>query len=307
MFSVIIPLYNKEKFITRSIESVLNQTFSDFELIIIDDGSTDKSLSTVESLQSEKIKIFSQKNAGVSAARNKGASLAQHDYLAFLDADDVWNENFLLEMKNLIESFPQAGIYGSNNYFLYPSGKKTKNELDGFFVNHDMGIMEDYFKVFADLQRSPFSNSNVVIPKRIYDEMGGYKTGVRLTEDSDLWCRIALKYDVAYNKKPLSTYFVGLEGSTHTIFENKRFQVSDTLNLALENKEVPNKKITSVQKLIALQNLSLLKRGILTGHHNQVFELLFDKDLFKFYPKEFIKCVIAFTIPTRLFNKIKRT
>lgn len=77
MFSVIIPLYNKEKFITRSIESVLNQTFSDFELIIIDDGSTDKSLSTVESLQSEKIKIFSQKNAGVSAAHNIVQYIAQ--------------------------------------------------------------------------------------------------------------------------------------------------------------------------------------------------------------------------------------
>lgn len=305
MFSVIIPLYNKEKFVKRAIDSVLNQSSQDFEIIIINDGSTDSSLEVIKSINSDKLIIHNQDNKGVSVARNKGAELAKYDYLAFLDADDVWDKNFLKKMEELIDSYPDAGIYGSNNYFLYPNGVKKKNELKGYFLTHEMGIMEDYFGLFADLQRSPFSNSNLVIPKKIFTEMGGYKVGVKLTEDSDLWCRIALKYDVAYNKKPLSTYYLAQEGSTHSVFENKQSEVTKMLSLALAENGVPNDKIASVKKLIALQKLGLIKRGILTHNRKEVYINLFDVSIVTNYPKEYIKCAIAMLIPSSLFEAIR--
>ena len=186
-FTVIIPLYNKEPYIKRALETVLNQTYDNFEIIIIDDGSTDEGVRIVSSIHDTRIKVFSQMNSGVSAARNRGALLAKNQYLAFLDADDTWEPNFLQEISNLIDEFPYAGIYATNNKFIYPSGKVMLESFSDLFNGNNIGIIEDYFGLFAKIQKSPFSNSNLCIPKKIYDEFGGYKEGVKLTEDSDLW------------------------------------------------------------------------------------------------------------------------
>ena len=100
-YSVVIPLYNKEHYIEKTISSVLNQTFQDFEIIVIDDGSKDKSLSKARKLEkrSEKIRVIEQENQGVSVARNTGVEYAKGDYIAFLDADDEWRDNYLETME----------------------------------------------------------------------------------------------------------------------------------------------------------------------------------------------------------------
>jgi glycosyltransferase involved in cell wall biosynthesis len=296
-FTVIIPLYNKEPYIKRALETVLNQTYDNFEMIIIDDGSTDEGVRIVSSIQDTRIKVFSQINSGVSAARNRGALLAKNQYLAFLDADDTWEPNFLQEISNLIDEFPYAGIYATNNKFIYPSGKVMLESFSDLFNGNNIGIIEDYFGLFAKIQKSPFSNSNLCIPKKIYDEFGGYKEGVKLTEDSDLWCRIALKYDVAFSVKPLANYFVALEGSTHTIFENKDFEVVNTLQSALVNKNVPQRLEKSVKKLIALQKLGLIKRGILTSNKGKILKNFLNFSVIKHYPVEYAKCFLALLIP----------
>jgi len=296
-FTVIIPLYNKEPYIKRALETVLNQTYDNFEMIIIDDGSTDEGVRIVSSIHDTRIKVFSQMNSGVSAARNRGALLAKNQYLAFLDADDTWEPNFLQEISNLIDEFPYAGIYATNNKFIYPSGKVMLESFSDLFNGNNIGIIEDYFGLFAKIQKSPFSNSNLCIPKKIYDEFGGYKEGVKLTEDSDLWCRIALKYDVAFSVKPLANYFVALEGSTHTIFENKDFEVVNTLQSALVNKNVPQRLEKSVKKLIALQKLGLIKRGILTSNKGKILKNFLNFSVIKHYPVEYAKCFLALLIP----------
>lgn len=296
-FTVIIPLYNKEPYIKRALETVLNQTYDNFEMIIIDDGSTDEGVRIVSSIHDTRIKVFSQMNSGVSAARNRGALLAKNQYLAFLDADDTWEPNFLQEISNLIDEFPYAGIYATNNKFIYPSGKVMLESFSDLFNGNNIGIIEDYFGLFAKILKSPFSNSNLCIPKKIYDEFGGYKEGVKLTEDSDLWCRIALKYDVAFSVKPLANYFVALEGSTHTIFENKDFEVVNTLQSALVNKNVPQRLEKSVKKLIAFQKLGLIKRGILTSNKGKILKNFLNFSVIKHYPVEYAKCFLALLIP----------
>ena len=131
MFSVIIPLYNKVLYVEKAVRSVWAQTYRDFELIIVDDGSTDGSLSVVESLCSElsqtdlkaKFNIVSQKNSGVSTARNNGVKSARYPYLCFLDADDWWEPTFLEKMSRFIGEFPQASIYGIG-YYIVKNGRK---------------------------------------------------------------------------------------------------------------------------------------------------------------------------------------
>ena len=116
-FSVVIPLYNKAPYVKKALESVFAQTFRDFELIVVDDGSTDDSLNVAkEVLDASGIyhQLIHQDNAGVSTARNNGVASSNGDYICFLDADDWWAPNFLERMDWLIKEYPEAGIYGVN-------------------------------------------------------------------------------------------------------------------------------------------------------------------------------------------------
>lgn len=112
-FSVIIPLYNKAPYVKKALDSVLSQTFKDYELIIVDDGSTDESyIIAKESLEGTKVnyRLIQQENAGVSTARNNGVTASRGDFICFLDADDWWAQTFLEKMNSFINDYPDAGI-----------------------------------------------------------------------------------------------------------------------------------------------------------------------------------------------------
>ena len=106
MISVIIPLYNKEKQIAKTLQTVLNQTYQNFEIVIVNDGSTDRSVDEVKKFLNSRIRLINQKNGGVSAARNRGIKEAKGEYLAFLDADDIWQNNYLQTQIDLICKYP---------------------------------------------------------------------------------------------------------------------------------------------------------------------------------------------------------
>jgi glycosyltransferase involved in cell wall biosynthesis len=209
MFTIIIPLYNKAPYIEKAIRSVAAQTFQEFELIIINDGSTDDSFSIAQRALSSLTPPLggwgaaTQQNSGVSTTRNNGVKLAKYDYIAFLDADDWWEPNFLEEMNCLIEEYPDAGIYGSG-YF------KVRN---GNFIPAKIGVKSDfvkgyinYFIIYSKTMWMPLWTGAVVVPKKIFNEMNGFKDELKLGEDFDLWVRIATKYKVAFLNKPLSNY-----------------------------------------------------------------------------------------------------
>lgn len=203
MFSVIIPLYNKAPYVAKAIESVLGQTYRDFEVIVIDDGSTDQSLEVAKTFENKSITIISQPNSGVSTARNNGVKLAKHPYICFLDADDWWHPTFLEEMKRLITDFPDAGIYGSG-YYIVKNGQERIAPI-GVPQGFERGII-DYCEVYAKTLCMPLTSISVVIPKHIFDEEGGFKSQLKLGEDFDLWIRIALKNKVILVNKPLAYY-----------------------------------------------------------------------------------------------------
>lgn len=203
-FSVIIPLYNKAPYVAKTIESVLRQTFNDYELIIIDNGSTDGSNEIVSKYSDPRIQIVRlDENVGVSNARNKGVALSTAPYVTFLDADDWWEPTFLEEMAGLIERHPNAGIYGSG-YWIIKNGKKRLAPI---------GVEEDfkegninYCQVYAKTLCMPLTSITIAMPRKIFDESGGFKSHLKLGEDFDLWIRIALKHNVVFLNKPLSNY-----------------------------------------------------------------------------------------------------
>lgn len=203
MFSVIIPLYNKAPYVAKAIESVLGQTYRDFEVIVIDDGSTDQSLEVAKTFENKSITIISQPNSGVSTARNNGVKIAKHPYICFLDADDWWHPTFLEEMKRLITDFPDAGIYGSG-YYIVKHGQERIAPI-GAPQGFERGII-DYCEVYAKTLCMPLTSISVVIPKHIFDEEEGFKSQLKFGEDFDLWIRIALKHKVILVNKPLAYY-----------------------------------------------------------------------------------------------------
>ena len=305
-FSVVIPLYNKVKYIKRSIQSVLNQSYTYFEIIVVNDGSTDGSEFLVNEFSNEKIKLINQSNLGVSSARNNGVKNASFEYVVFLDADDEWTPTFLESINNLINKFPNSGIYATNNYFIFPNGKKKCEDYKTLFTNSEVGIIDDYFKIFANRGKSPFSNSNFCMPKKVFLEYGGYKLGVNLTEDSDLWCRIAFREKIAFDIRPQAIYYLETENNSNVLFVKEEYEVIKTLKDAIAHNGYNAKYIPSIKKLIAFQQLSYAKRALLTNNKKQAFTTLFTNNIVYYYTIDFLKCLLIFFLPSFLIEVIRR-
>ena len=220
-FSVIIPLYNKAPYVAKAIQSVLAQTFSDYELIVVDDGSKDDSATIASQIIEgrQNCRLIHQDNMGVSMARNNGVATSHGDYLCFLDADDWWEPTFLEEMSQLIEEFPEAGIYGVNYTIVNETKHKTRVAQIGVEEGFEKGYI-NYCQAYAKTMYMPLTSISVAIPRAVFDEMGGFPQDIKLGEDFLLWIRIVLKYKVAFLNKPLAYYnqdVDSLSSGTHRI------------------------------------------------------------------------------------------
>ncbi|MEN6509928.1 MAG: glycosyltransferase family A protein, partial [Smithella sp.] len=198
LVSVIIPLYNKKNYIGRTIQSVLEQTIRDFEIIVVDDGSLDGSSDVVKSFHDNRIQLFSQKNQGVSAARNNGVKKAAADFLAFLDADDEWLPNHLQTLLRLRNNYPDAGAF-TTAYSILEAGEKIRPTRYIAIPAYPWeGLIPNYFKS-AVLGDSPMNSSSIGIPRIVFNEFGGFPEGAWWGEDTDLFGKIALKYPIAFS------------------------------------------------------------------------------------------------------------
>jgi glycosyltransferase involved in cell wall biosynthesis len=184
--SVIIPTYNRWPLLGDAIDSVLSQTFVDFELIIVDDGSTDETLVELVKYDS-RLQVISQINRGVSAARNRGVFAARAPYIAFLDSDDLWLPHKLQEQTSFVLAHTEVGICQTNEIWVRngrrvnPKVKHTKPSGDIFRRSLELCLV---------------SPSAVMMKKTLFKELGGFDESLPVCEDYDLWLRIAADYEV---------------------------------------------------------------------------------------------------------------
>ena len=204
MISVVIPLFNKKQSIRSTLDSVLSQTYQDYEVIVVDDGSTDDGAEIAKEklIHSGIDVVFSlirKENGGVCSARNVGIRAAKGEWIAFLDADDLWEPTFLEEMVRLIIDFPNAGIVGSSYSFLKKGEKELANKP-----------LEDSFRGIVDNRTWDkahiYCSSAVVCLKRALEEIGLFDERIAYGEDIDVWWRIMLRYPAAYVNKELAVY-----------------------------------------------------------------------------------------------------
>lgn len=208
-FSVVIPLYNKERYIQRSLDSVLAQTFSHFEAIVVDDGSTDGGPVIVESCKDHRVRLVRQPNGGVSAARNRGIAEAKGGWIAFLDADDEYQPEFLQKVHDCAKRFPIAGA-------IYARAAWMKGQVQvNLPQDRLMGptLLTDYLHFVAFEQGYEMNSSAVAVRRDVFIKSGVFPVGVKIGEDSDLWLRVAWTTSVAYIPECLSIYHMEVGAS----------------------------------------------------------------------------------------------
>lgn len=205
MISVVISLFNKEKYIARAIDSVLNQTYPDFELIIVDDGSTDNGAEIAAGYKDPRVRSIRQPNGGASVARNRGIAEAKHELITFLDGDDAYNKNFLETIWRLRKQYPNAGAYATA-YEICNLNTFKRQRFDGIPSGDWEGIIPNYFK--TALGPSPICSSNVGIPKSTFATVGSFLPGLKRGEDLHMWLRIALRYSAAFSSYIGARYYI---------------------------------------------------------------------------------------------------
>jgi glycosyltransferase involved in cell wall biosynthesis len=204
--SVIIPAYNAERTIRETIESVQRQTFQDFELIVINDGSVDRTLELVQSIQDERLKIFSYDNGGLPVARNRGISHISGEFIAFLDADDLWTPDKLELQLKALKQHPEAGVVYSWTCFM---DVNEQGEAVSFLPSPQYSFEGN---VYAKLLVSDFihSGSNTLICRQAIASSGEFDPTLKSCEDWDYWLRLAThwhfvvvpKYQILYRRTP---------------------------------------------------------------------------------------------------------
>lgn len=299
-FSVVIPLYNKEVSITRAIQSVLHQTYQNFQIIVVNDGSTDRSLENVQKLQDPRIKILTQENKGVSAARNWGVLESDSEWIAFLDADDEWLPEYLETMISLYSQFPSCGVLSSGflkkdqdsfnfrDYLKIPHPENWRGLIDYY---HDLRIAH------------PFCSSCITVQKSKLLEINGFPENLIHGEDLVTWVRLFQITDFAYIKKVGAIYHLDAENPSNlTRPEHEkdlywRVIMTDAINELLQSGSKSIKYRQSLIELLASYSIPLVRSLIVKNDWlNAIKRLWLFRDT-KIYRKKWIRLFLSNFFP----------
>lgn len=238
MVSVVIPLYNKVRHIGRALDSVFAQSHQEFEVIVVNDGSTDGSQEVVRKYADPRMRLVDQENAGVSAARNRGIAEAKGELVAFLDADDEWLPDHITTVGRLATRHPECGAYASAYRVVGAGGGQTVPVFAGIPRPPWEGVVPCFFR--AALKADLLWTSAVAVPKSVFQACGLFPLGVAMGEDTDMWCRIALKFPVAFSTHPGAVYHREADNrSVVRTSDSSSLTVVRTLDAALKGEGLP--------------------------------------------------------------------
>jgi glycosyltransferase involved in cell wall biosynthesis len=246
--TVVIPLFNKKDTIRKTLDSILNQTSLPEEVIVVNDGSTDGSESVVESLKLPFVRLINQLNAGVSSARNKGLNEAKGDWIAFLDADDIWMPQFLERIRLLHNTFPECKVIATSYLIQNQNGIRKEIVLNRMPFNVEYGKLTNYFEV-SSVSHPPVWSSAVVVEKTAIIRIGGFPQGIYSGEDLITWARLATVFEIAYSKKPLSVF---VQNDTHSNgYPTRKPQEPDVVGAELVKLAKENADIQGIREYVS--------------------------------------------------------
>ncbi|PSV98840.1 hypothetical protein C9I88_04000 [Photobacterium iliopiscarium] len=297
MFSIVIPLYNKGNYIRNTIHSILLQDYQDFEIIIVDDGSTDNSKDEVLSINDRRIRYFHKNNEGVSSARNYGIEKAQGEYIAFLDADDSYEKEFLSKIFKLACKYPSIDALTSG-FYRVKKGVKTTSYLPIDILGDDC-IIDDFFAHWSN--GAFFCSSSIVVKRSYFFEYNKFfPIGETMGEDQDMWFHLALNGSFAYIACYLSNYNVAVDNSLTSISYNERIL---ELPCITRLKKIHSNN-TSKKKFIVRYNLERAINNFIIGNKKEGISIIKDDFFNKYFYKLKLLAVLFFCIPSPLIRKL---
>ncbi len=273
--SVVIPLLNKEPYIARTLRSVLQQSVAEFELIVVDGGSTDGSVDVVKSCTDPRVRLVLFGRRGVSRSRNAGIAEARTDLVAFLDADDEWEPDVLSTFLRLREAHPEAGAYAVSHVNCEGEGRIVEPEYPRLPPPPFEGIIPSYF-LAAALSEQPVISSAVAVRGEVLREIGGFPEDVHIAEDLITWFRVALRYPVAFSWRARVVYHMEASNRTAELAEKTNWmeQVIRNAEEALRSGAVPPEKVADVVEYICSYRILLAQKAIYAGHPERAREVL---------------------------------
>jgi glycosyltransferase involved in cell wall biosynthesis len=259
--------------IERALRSVFDQICQDFEVIVVNDGSTDNGQEIVENIHDSRIRLINQSNEGVSVARNRGTDAANHKFVAFLDADDEWLPDYLYNIQVLINNFPDCGAYAAAVQTIRPNGQKYFTNLNMLPSEPWIGILPNLFELFQE-GLSAFIPSSIVVPKQILIDVGGFPVGVLLLEDIFCWINIAIRYPIAFNPKRMVIYHQEASNRSNI---HKNLSEAPFINIiqeAIKNGLIPRELQQEAFEFIAQRQIFTAIANVMEGHPMYARQLL---------------------------------
>lgn len=305
MFSVIMPVYNGEKFVDKAIQSVVEQTLTDWELIIVNDGSVDHTQAVLEKYTGfANIHVIHQENQGVSAARNRGIAKASGSHITFLDADDIWHPEHLEVMNGLICKYPTAGLYGTFTRTELVNGDVI--EECAFFQNREEDVfLEDFFAAYAqDKSAKMFTVITTCISAEAIAKTGGFPVGCAIGEDLELSLRVAAYFPVVLSKKSTATY--KKENSTAT--KDKSFDPDwrffDTVEELYRDETIPVSKRENLRKVMEWFKMRRCRHYLINGEKKKAWQVFRDTQQNLISPKDQWINGILLILPAAVVRRI---
>lgn len=247
MFSVVIPLYNKELSIANTIQSVLDQTYQDFEIVVVNDGSTDRSAEIVEQINDPRIRLVHQKNQGVSAARNTGIKEAKREWIAFLDGDDLWTENHLEEASKMIGKYPNQYLYATS--YKYSTGRVIVNEEAPSYIY----MVDNFFLDFINTKQIIWTGT-IIAYREAFNRAGFFDPELALGEDLDMWVRIAkVKPTLIRSKKITAIYRTEAENRS----DKRKYNMSKSFLKQIDFKSMESKEEIQFYKFWIIHRIKI--------------------------------------------------
>ena len=305
MFSVVIPVYNGERFIDNAIESVFSQSISDWELIIVNDGSKDNTINVLEKYRdNEKITIISKINEGVSVARNTGVKACKGEYIAFLDADDIWHTDHLEVMSNLIKKYPDAGFYGTFTRCELVNGEMIE-ECNFFKDREDDVYLEDFFEEYnKDKSAKMFTVITTCVTKEAFSKSGGFPVGCKIGEDLEMSLRVAAYYPVVLSKKATATYKKEYSTATKDISFDPDWGFFEGVKKIYDDNSITEAKRENIRKVMEWFSMRRFRHYLIDGRKKEAISVYKALDKKQLSAKDRIINTALCFMPVSLVKKI---
>lgn len=295
-----MPIYNKAKTIKMSLNSILDQTLQEFEILVVDDGSTDELSSVLDEYDDFRIRVFKQKNQGVSMARNKAIENSTFPYICFLDGDDIWYKNHLETLKSMIDKYPSEMMFVT-------SYRIVMNDGIYFDSNNNMLQMKDKtFKVsniFSKIGTGILHTNSVCIARDAFEKTGIFEVGVKLGEDTDMWFRVAAYFNVVLCKTVTTEYH--RQYSTASRFETINFNWPFEMreDAMMESNEISVEKKESICRMLDRYRVSKARHYLLNGDKGAAWKALASVKQKNCARKQWMTTVLCFLIPRRILKR----